>query len=155
FARIDRQNPARVLRALELYRATGQPASTFRQGRPPKVRPWQTLKVGLYDDRSVLYDRINRRVEAMMDAGLEAEVRTLVETYGPEAPGLQSIGYQEWLPYFAGERDRAEVVRLIQRNSRRYAKRQLTYYRHQAALQWFRAGDHEAVLNWLEAQGAG
>ena len=145
FAQIDRQNPARVLRALELYRSSGTPASELRQGLRPKEVPWQTLKIGLEDERAALYARIDQRVEAMLVQGLEAEVRHLLERYPPEAPGLQSIGYREWLPYFADEIDRAEVCRLIQRNSRRYAKRQLTWYRRFDDLRWFQPGAEEAI----------
>ena len=155
YATIDRHNPARILRALELIRVTGQPLAALRPSRPPKARPWRTLRIGLTDERPRLYARIDARVEAMIAAGLEAEVTGLLDRYGAEAPGLQSIGYREWIGYFQGDYDRAEVARLIQRNSRRYAKRQLTYYRHQADLTWFQAGEPDAVCEWLDGQGVG
>lgn len=149
YARIDRQNPARVLRAIEVYRASGQPISAFQQGRELRKFPYPHRAIALYDERPRLYQRIDQRVEAMVDEGLEGEVEALLARgLAPESQALQSIGYQEWLPYFAGEYNRAEVIRLIQRNSRRYAKRQLTYWRRYTHLQWVRADLSEEALRW-------
>ncbi|MEO1449666.1 MAG: tRNA dimethylallyltransferase, partial [Bacteroidota bacterium] len=155
FSIIDRQNPARVIRALEVYRASGQPISSFRKGRQPLEKPYRTLIIGLEDTREVLYQRIDRRVEEMLAAGLENEVLGLLEQgYSAEAPGMRSIGYQEWFPFINGVYDRAEVLRLIQRNSRRYAKRQFTFFRRFPEIRWFTAGDEEQIINWLETEMA-
>lgn len=142
YARIDRRNPARVLRALAVYRASGQPISAFQRGRKLRDFGVPHQAIALHDERAALYARIDRRVEQMVTEGLEDEVRGLLaQGLAPHSQALQSIGYQEWLPYFAGEYDRTEAIRLIQRNSRRYAKRQLTYWRRYDFLQWHRPGE--------------
>lgn len=149
FAHIDRQNPARVIRALEVYRASGQPISAFRQGRKAKAYPWPTLKIGLREERPVLYERIDRRVLNMVEAGLEAEVHALRQRgLSFQSQALRSIGYQEWEAFFQGKTDRETVIRLIQRNSRRYAKRQLTYWHRYDDLHWFHRQDHASALNF-------
>lgn len=151
YAQIDRQNPRRVLRALEVFRATGQPISHYRKGRHPKNHPFDLVKLGLTDDRARLYARIDQRVASMMAEGLEAEVKGLLaKGYDPQWQSMQSIGYREFYPYFEGEYALEEVVRLIQRNSRRYAKRQLTYWRREQDLHWFEAGQIDRILNWLD-----
>ncbi|MEM6803017.1 MAG: tRNA (adenosine(37)-N6)-dimethylallyltransferase MiaA [Bacteroidota bacterium] len=152
FAQIDKNNHARVIRALEVYRASGKAISHFRKGRKAKPYPWKWIKLGLSDERSLLYERINQRVDQMLEEGLEKEVTQLFEQYSPEAPALQSIGYSEWKPYFRGEREKEEVIRLIKRNSRRYAKRQLTWFRRYKDINWFEAGDNETILSTLLAQ---
>ncbi|WNJ19813.1 tRNA (adenosine(37)-N6)-dimethylallyltransferase MiaA [Pontibacter sp. G13] len=150
---VDRANPARIIRALEVYRASGTPISTFRTGRKPKVRPYKIHKIGLTDNRDLLYNRINLRVDQMIESGLEAEVRNLWDAgYQEEDPGIKSIGYQEWYPYFREEYDREEAIRLIKRNSRRYAKRQLTFYRRHEDIEWFQAGQWDTVREWLSEQ---
>ncbi len=147
YARVDRQNPARVMRAIEVYRASGQPISAFQRGRELRQFPFPHRAIALYDERPRLYQRIDQRVERMIEQGLENEVKALLARgLTPQSQALQSIGYQEWLPHFAGEYDRAEVIRLIQRNSRRYAKRQLTYWRRYEHLHWFRADQQEEAL---------
>ncbi|MEM7367200.1 MAG: tRNA (adenosine(37)-N6)-dimethylallyltransferase MiaA [Bacteroidota bacterium] len=151
YQQIDRQNPARIIRALEVFRASGKPISAFRTGRPPKQCAYQLLKIGLMDEREVLYHRINQRVLAMLEAGLEEECRQLLTLgYSPDMRALQAIGYGEIYQYFAGETTKAEAISLIQRNSRRYAKRQLTYYRKFPDIHWFQAGDWEAVDSWIQ-----
>lgn len=152
FARIDQQNHARVIRALEVYRSSGKPISFYRKGKKPKETSWKYLKIGLTDERKQLYKRIDERVLEMIDGGLEEEVEHLLETYGPHAPALQSIGYSEMISYLQGEIDRTEAIRLIQRNSRRYAKRQFTWFRRYEDIQWFEAGKMEEIWNWLQRE---
>lgn len=153
FAVIDQHNPARVIRAVEFHRATGKPISDFRTGPVPKAKPYQVLKIGLQDERIALYERINQRVLEMIEAGLEQECRKLLQMgYSPDMRSLQSIGYTEMYSYLAGEIPYEEAIRLIQRNSRRYAKRQLTYYRKFSDIKWFQAGAWDAVEQWVEAQ---
>ncbi|GGG57086.1 tRNA (adenosine(37)-N6)-dimethylallyltransferase MiaA [Hymenobacter glacieicola] len=133
-ARIDRQNPQRVLRALEISRATGQPFSSFH-GATAAPRPFRVVKVALTREREELYQRIDQRMDQMLAAGLEAEARSLYPHRHHNA--LQTVGYQELFQYFEGHYDYAEAVRLLKRNSRRYAKRQLTWLRRDPRYQWF------------------
>ncbi|MEL6844619.1 MAG: tRNA (adenosine(37)-N6)-dimethylallyltransferase MiaA [Bacteroidota bacterium] len=150
YEKIDQQNPVRILRALEVYRASGTPISVFRQQRKIKAKNYQLLKIGLTDDRAALYERINQRVEQMFANGLKQEVEQLLDQgISPEAQSLQSIGYREIVQSLAGKHDLSEAKRLIKRNSRRYAKRQMTWFRRDQEIQWFQAGDDQAVLDWL------
>jgi tRNA dimethylallyltransferase len=132
--RIDRQNPQRVLRAVEVCRATGQPFSSFHTGRPATNRPFRVLKLALSREREVLYQRIDQRVDQMLDAGLLAEVESLLPYRHHNA--LQTVGYQEIFGYLDGLHDWPEAVRLLKRNTRRYAKRQLTWLRRDTEYQW-------------------
>ncbi|MEO0397530.1 MAG: tRNA (adenosine(37)-N6)-dimethylallyltransferase MiaA [Cyanobacteria bacterium P01_A01_bin.137] len=153
FERIDQQNPARIIRALEVFHASGTPISVFRKGREPKETPYRQLKIGLTDDRASLYERINHRVLQMLEAGLEQECTSLLEKgYSPDSQAFRSIGYQEMFPYLRGEMDQEEAIRLIQRNSRRYAKRQLTYYRRYPDIEWFQATEVDRVLPWVASK---
>jgi tRNA dimethylallyltransferase len=138
-ARIDLQNHQRVLRALEIVRGTGQPFSSFHLG-PAAVtakaaaRPFRVVKVALAREREELYQRIDLRVLQMLDAGLVAEVESLLPFR--EHNALQTVGYQEIFGYLDGAYDYAEAVRLVQRNTRHYAKRQLTWLRRDAGYEW-------------------
>ncbi|GAB3295521.1 tRNA (adenosine(37)-N6)-dimethylallyltransferase [Hymenobacter tenuis] len=134
YARIDRQNPQRVLRALEISRATGQPFSSFH-GSKSAPKPFKVVKVALSREREELYARIDQRMDQMLAAGLEAEARALYPHRHHNA--LQTVGYQELFGYFEGQYDFDEAVRLLKRNSRRYAKRQLTWIRRDPEYQWF------------------
>ena len=136
-ARIDPQNPQRVLRALEITRGTGRPFSSYHTQNTTArdaARPFRVVKVALARARDVLYERINQRVENMLAEGLLAEVTGLLPQR--HRPALQTVGYQEIFGFLDGEYDWAEAVRLLQRNTRRYAKRQLTWLRRDAAYQW-------------------
>ncbi len=131
-ARLDLHNHQRVLRALEVTRGTGRPFSSFHRG-PAAVatlaaaRPWRVVKVALTRPREELYQRIDQRVGHMLDAGLLAEAESLLPFRHHQA--LQTVGYQEIFGYLDGDYDYAEAVRLLQRNTRHYAKRQLTWLR--------------------------
>ncbi|WP_151087998.1 tRNA (adenosine(37)-N6)-dimethylallyltransferase MiaA [Hymenobacter baengnokdamensis] len=139
YARLDLQNHQRVLRALEITRGTGRPFSSFHKG-PAAVaataagRPFRVVKVALSRDREALYQRIDQRVVQMLDTGLLAEVEALLPFRHHQA--LQTVGYQELFGYLDGHYDYAEAVRLLQRNTRHYAKRQLTWLRRDAAYAW-------------------
>lgn len=147
-AQADLQNPARVLRALEVCLQTGRPFSELRTGRR-RERDFRIVKVGVTLPREELYARIDRRVEAMMEAGLEAEARALYPWRHLNA--LQTVGYRELFAWFDGQITRDEAVALIQRNSRRYAKRQLTWFRHDPEITWFAPGEDEAIARHIEA----
>jgi tRNA dimethylallyltransferase len=122
----DLKNARRVLRALEIIRSTGQTYSAYRTGAVAD-RPWEAMIYILNRERSELYDRINKRVDLMMEAGLEDEARSLLAYR--ESPVMQTVGYQEFFPYFEGEYDLNRTIDLIKRNSRRYAKRQITWFK--------------------------
>ena len=147
YEQVDRQNPARVLRALEVCIQTGQPYSSLRTGER-RTRPFQIVKVGVDLPREELYARIDRRVELMMEEGLEAEARAVLPYRALNA--LQTVGYKELFLYFDGSISRDEAVALIQRNSRRYAKRQLTWFRRDDEVTWFRPDADEAIIAYIE-----
>lgn len=138
-AQVDHHNPARVVRALEVCLQTGRPYSSFRTG-VPRRRPFEIVKIGIEMDRAVLYRRIDGRVEQMMADGLEAEARALWTTAGRQNSGvnnaLRTIGYAELFDYFEGHGTLEEAVALIKRNSRRYAKRQTTWFRRDPQITW-------------------
>ncbi len=129
----DLQNPVRVTRALEVCLSTGEPYSSFRR-RQTVERPFRSELVALERPREELYTRIDARVDAMLAAGLIDEVRSLLPYR--QLPALQTVGYQEIFPYLDGLYEYEEMVRLLKRNSRRYAKRQLTWFRNQGNYQW-------------------
>ena len=134
-ARIDQQNPQRVVRALEITRATGRPFSSFHTQSPAAENPlFRNVKVALTREREELYQRINLRVEHMLAAGLLDEVRDLLPYRHHHA--LQTVGYQEIFGFLDGHYDWTEAVRLLRRNTRRYAKRQLTWLRRDAGYEW-------------------
>ena len=133
---IDLSNGQRVIRALEVCLYTGQPFSSFKT-RSIKDRDFEIVKIGLQRPREELYARINARVEKMMDEGLEAEARSLLPYR--DLPALQTVGYQEMFDYFDGKQDLETTVRLIQRNTRHYAKRQLTWWRRDPTIRWIDA----------------
>ena len=136
YSEIDLSNGQRVIRALEVCLYTGKPFSSFKT-RSFKERDFEIVKVGLDRPREELYERINARVLAMVDAGLEEEVRGLIPDRN--LPALQTVGYKEFFDYFDGACDLDETVRRIQRNTRHYAKRQLTWWRRDTDIRWVNA----------------
>ena len=133
YGEIDLSNGQRVIRALEVCLYTGEPFSSFKTRRF-KERDFDIEKIGLRRPREVLYERIDQRVLQMMDDGLEAEARSLLPYR--DLPALQTVGYRELFDYFDGKQDLDETVRLIQRNTRHYAKRQLTWWRRDPSIRW-------------------
>lgn len=134
YAIVDRQNPQRLLHALEIYRATGQPFSQFRKGEVAN-RSFRIVKVGLARDRALLYERINRRVDKMMEMGLEEEARRVYHLRSYNS--LNTVGYKELFDFFDGKCTRDEAISLIKQNSRHYAKRQMTWFRRDKEIHWF------------------
>lgn len=130
---VDRNNPMRVIRALEAIRITNQPFSSLRTGSK-KEHPFKIDYFVLDLPRDLLYERINLRVDQMVENGLEQEVKALIP-YKNLKP-LATVGYTEWFRYFDGEIDRATCIDLIKQNSRRYAKRQLTWFKRNQIAQW-------------------
>lgn len=129
--RIEPNNLPRVIRAIELYRTTGKTMTQHLADSRRNPSPYQVCMIGLnYQDRSVLYDRINRRVDEMMAQGLLEEARILLQGEGGKT-ALQAIGYKELKPYFDGERSLEESVAFMKQATRRYAKRQLTWFRRE------------------------
>lgn len=150
---VDKKNPMRVLRALEVYRATGKPISFYRKGAKKKETYYKHIKIGLKLDRDILYKRINHRVEQMAKKGLAEEVRKLLKMgYGLQHNAMQSIGYREMIPFVKGKTNFYSAVKLIQRNSRRYAKRQFNWYRRFPDITWFEAGkeNEEEISKWID-----
>lgn len=133
YEKVDRNNHKRVIRALEVCLQTGLPYSSFRSGEQKK-RGFNIVKIGTLMDRDVLYERINLRVDKMMEAGLEAEARALYPLR--HLNSLQTVGYRELFEYFDGDITKGEAVELIKRNSRRYAKRQMTWFGRDEAMIW-------------------
>ena len=144
---VDRANPQRVIRALEVCLATGQPYSTFRK-HLPTARPFTIIKIGLTRDRQVLYQRINQRVEYMLDQGLVQEAVALYPYRHYNA--LQTVGYREIFDYLAGQYGQEEAIRLLKRNTRRYAKRQLTWFRRDTDMCWFHPDDQPAIHQHIQ-----
>ena len=143
---VDRCNPQRVLRAVEVCLTTGQPYSSLRKGGTKK-RDFEIVKVGVDYPREELYGRINRRVDMMMDEGLEAEARAMLPHRHLNA--LQTVGFSELFDYFDGTISKEEAVELIKRNSRRYAKRQMTWFRRDKEIQWFTKPKVDEVVAYL------
>lgn len=147
YEKIDHANPQRVMRALEVCIQTGKPYSALRQGLK-QDRDFNVIKIGTLMPREELYARINRRVDDMIAAGLESEARNLYPHRHLNA--LQTVGYREWFSYFDGETTREEAVELIKRNSRRYAKRQMTWFGRDETITWFDPSDTGKIIAWLD-----
>ncbi len=145
---IDKANHSRVLRAVEVCRASGESYTSARQGER-KSRPFKIVKVGLDLPRADLYNRIDRRVEIMMSMGLESEAKSVYPLHALNS--LQTVGYRELFAYFDGEYDLARAIELIQRNSRRYAKRQMTWFRADPEILWFNTYDPKEVISRIGA----
>ncbi|WP_394217278.1 tRNA (adenosine(37)-N6)-dimethylallyltransferase MiaA [Halobacillus trueperi] len=134
--KIHPNNERRVLRALEVYETTGQVMSD-RHHQQQEESPFSPLLIGLEMDRELLYDRINHRVDQMIEQGLVKEVQHLYEQGLKDAQSMQAIGYKELIPYFEGSCTLEEAVELLKRNSRRYAKRQYTYFKNKMDINWY------------------
>jgi len=130
---VDLNNPHRLIRALEITLSTGTPYSSLRKGKASE-RPFRIIKVGLTTDREVLYRRINERVDAMMDMGLLQEVITLIPNKKLNA--LQTVGYKELFDHLEGKYSLADAVALIKQNTRRFSKRQLTWFKKDESTVW-------------------
>ncbi|MEL6867087.1 MAG: tRNA (adenosine(37)-N6)-dimethylallyltransferase MiaA [Bacteroidota bacterium] len=149
YQEVDRANPKRLIRALEVYRASGQAYSSFRKGQK-QVRPFQSIYLALSVERDRLYQRINQRVDEMMKAGLLEEARQLYPLRTLNA--LQTVGYQELFDYFDQKHNLETAIELIKRNSRRYAKRQMTWLRKEAHWSYFDPQNMKAIIQHINQQ---
>ncbi|WP_423819119.1 tRNA (adenosine(37)-N6)-dimethylallyltransferase MiaA [Salinimicrobium sp. TIG7-5_MAKvit] len=136
YSEVDLQNPQRVIRALEICRGTGKPYSDFRK-KNTKNRFFDTLYVGISAEREIIYERINRRVDIMMQQGLLEEVKSVFMKR--ELNALNTVGYKEIFKYLDAQWDLDTAVSEIKKNTRRFAKRQLTWFRKNEAINWFDA----------------
>ena len=146
---VDRKNPARVLRALEVCISTGKPYSSLRTGEK-RQRSFGIVKIGVNMERAVLYERIDRRVDIMVEAGLENEARAVYPLR--HLNSLQTVGYREMFDYFDGTITRDEAIELIKRNSRRYAKRQLTWFGRDEEIEWFLPTETEKIIEYIDSK---
>ncbi len=148
YSRLCRQDPEaaekihpndayRIIRALEVHAMTGKPISGFHKAHGFRDRPFVVLKIGLHIHREILYDRINKRVDAMIGKGLLNEVKELLAMgCSPESKSMQSIGYRHMVDFLKGELSWEETVRTLKRDTRRYAKRQMTWFRADPEIIW-------------------
>lgn len=144
YAAIDQQNPHRLIRALEVAIGTGKSIASFRNQKK-MTHPFNTIKIGLELPRETLYERIDRRMDKMIEAGLFEEAKNLYPYKSRNA--LQTVGYQEIFDFIDGLTDFDETVRLLKRNSRRYAKRQLTWFKRDSEFIWFEPGQLAEIKN--------
>ncbi|GGF17022.1 tRNA dimethylallyltransferase 1 [Echinicola rosea] len=149
YKQVDSHNPQRLIRGCEVTIGTGKPFSSYRK-RNKINRPFQVIKVGLKRERQELYDRINLRMDQMIAAGLFDEAERLFPFRQLNA--LQTVGYSEIFGYLEGRYDKDEAVRLLKRNSRRYAKRQMTWFRKDEEMQWFAPDEYEKVVMFVQDQ---
>ena len=146
YAIVDRQNHRRVIHALEICYQTGRTYTSFRT-QQKKERPFRIVKIGLNRDREELYNRINQRVDQMMENGLLDEVKSLISKRNTNA--LNTVGYKELFDYLDGRWSLDEAVERIKGNTRRYARKQLTWYKRDADMRWFHPDNIEEILNYL------
>lgn len=150
YAKIDIENPHRLIRALEVCMGSGLPYSSFLNKKKAQ-RPFQTITIGLQADRQVIYDRINQRVDIMINEGLLKEARTMYPHRALNA--LQTVGYKELFNYFDGEWDLDFAISEIKKNTRRFAKRQLTWYRKNEKILWFdHNGDKAHIFKTIDKE---
>ena len=149
YAIVDRKNPRRILHALEICHQTGRTYTSFRTGEKRK-RPFNIIKIGLNRDRDELYERINIRVLDMMEQGLEQEARAMLPYR--ELNALNTVGYKEMFQYFDGAIPLEEAIRQIQSSSRRYARKQLTWYKRDAEIMWFNPENVNEITNYIDSR---
>lgn len=151
--KIHPNNVRRVIRALEVYHVTGQTFSSYQAERQEKEARYDAFVIGLNTDRQLLYDRINQRVDLMVEQGLIEEAKRLWETVAPDKQSAKGIGYKELFPYFEGSVSLKEAVDQIKQNSRRYAKRQLTWFRNRFEVDaWFNFVQHPEEIDSCNEQ---
>jgi tRNA dimethylallyltransferase len=148
YAEVDLQNHKRLLHALEICLITGKPYSGFRK-QERKSRPFNLIKIGLTADREVIYNRINQRVDQMVADGLEEEARSLFPHRSTNA--LNTVGYREWFDHFEGLMTKAETIDKIKSNTRRYARKQLTWFKRDRMIKWFDIRQTDQIIPYLNS----
>jgi tRNA dimethylallyltransferase len=146
YSEVDKKNPKRLQRAIEVCMLTGQPYSALRLNHP-KTRPFRAIRIGLEIGRAQLNERINLRVDRMVAEGLVEEVRSLYPYRHLNA--LNTVGYRELFPYFDGLISLDQAIDQIKRNTRKYAKRQMTWFRKDKQFKWFNPDDTEAIVDYI------
>ena len=146
YEKTDLRNYKRILKALEVSIMTGKPYSSFLRGKP-KPRPYKIIQIGLELPREELYKRIDLRVDRMLANALEDEARSLLPHRNTNA--LNTVGYKELFNYFEGKISREEAIRLIKRNTRHYAKRQISWFSRDKEIQWFHPDDKSEIENFI------
>ncbi|MDR1274727.1 MAG: tRNA (adenosine(37)-N6)-dimethylallyltransferase MiaA [Odoribacteraceae bacterium] len=152
YREVDLKNARRVMHAVEICLTTGKPYSSLRTGRR-KPRDFSIVKIGLTRDAGELRENIHRRVDQMVAAGLEEEARGLYPRRHLNA--LNTVGYKEWFDHFDGKISRDEAIRLIKRDTCRYAKKQLTWFRRDDEITWFSPGDAGLLLAFIRERAGG
>ncbi len=147
YDQVDLKNPKRILHALEICLTSGKTYSSMRTAKTIQ-RPFRIIKIGLNKDREELYERINLRVDKMLEMGLEAEARAVFDYH--HLNSLNTVGYKELFAYFKGEITREQAIELIKRNSRRYAKKQLSWFRRDREINWFEPEQRNEIINLIE-----
>ena len=143
---VDRQNPRRVVHALEICTMTGKTYTSFRR-RERRQRPFRIVKIALNRPREELYERINRRVDQMMSDGLLDEARALYPK--KELNALNTVGYKELFDYLDGRWPLEDAVERIKGNTRRYARKQLTWYKKDEQIRWFHPDDKQSIIDYI------
>lgn len=146
---VDKNNPRRVVHALEICHMTGKTYTSFRTGRKLK-RPFKIIKIGLNRDREILYERINSRVNKMVEEGLVDEARKMLPYRNENA--LNTVGFKEMFMYFDGLIPLEEAIRQIQSNTRRYARKQLTWYKRDNEMKWFEPDNIKEIINYIDSE---
>jgi tRNA dimethylallyltransferase len=147
YEKVDQANPQRMIRGLEVVLSTGQKLSSFLTATK-KPRPFKIVKIGLNTDRALLYDRINKRVDLMMEAGQLDEVESLLPYRQYNA--LNTVGYSELFDHLEGKIDLDTAVNMIKQNTRRFAKRQLTWFRRDEDTTWFEPNQTDEIIEYLK-----
>ncbi len=149
YLKVDLQNPQRISRALEVCLTTGKKYSSLREGKT-KQRNFKIIKIGLNTNREALYERINKRVDEMMEQGFLEEVKNLVSY--KHLNSLQTVGYKEFFDHLDGKSELSAAINLIKQNTRRYAKRQLTWFRRDEEIKWFEPNEEVKIIECLKFQ---
>ena len=152
WAMVDKNNPRRVVHALEICHQTGKTYTSFRQNKK-KRRPFNIIKIGLSRNREELYQRINTRVYEMIDCGLEREALNVCDKRGLNS--LNTVGFKEMFEYLDGLTTIEQAIFKIQSNSRRYCRKQLTWFKRDDAIKWFHPDNIKEIINYIDKQQIG